>query len=234
MANRFMLILCASLLLSACLPKQQQLDIQTYLFSAKPMAAQQMSADVDSTNKTKLVGNNSQVTTTAAVNNRTKKPSVKIISFTAVQPFNSRFFIFRVAPTHYQQDYYHRFLTDPTRQLQAIMMDQIKQSDEFSQVLDNDDASHTNYLIKFILTKLYVDVTAANQARAVIGLEVQLRSAKNSSNGSPLFIDRNYIESVPINNYDKGAHQIVLAWDQGITYISKQIISECRQQFSQK
>lgn len=195
--NTICMLILIPWLLSACVPKQNQLDIKTYLFS---------------------VPYTSDTTVESHQGDQHNLPTIEISSFSADAPFDSKFFIFRLSLGHYQKDYYHRFLASPVTQLEQIMIKSLKQSGYFRHVLGKDSMEKSDYKVDFVLTQLYVDAIDKQHMHAVISIAV--RVAREKFNGdATLMFNQTYTEKIPITNYHSNAQSIILAWSQGLAII---------------
>ena len=139
-----------------CLPKQNQLNIRTYLF------------DLPSLSK------HPGVKTANTATNQQSLPIVELTDFSAIAPFDEKFFIFKLNANNYQQDYYNRFLALPVTQLKTIMIRALRSSGYFRRVIRGDSEVKANYEMKFALNQLYVDATDKQHIYAVVSLTAKI------------------------------------------------------------
>jgi len=146
-------------------------------------------------------------------------PTLYIDKVTATPPFDALNFIFKTKPTRYQMDYYLRFLIKPSEQLHTIFISKFSTLPSVNIVNTKQAAS---YLLNIKLNKFYID-KSVEPRQAFISVSIQL-----VTNNTPqkVLLWRHYQQSIPIQHYDAGAQNIVLAWNSGIHKILQDSVKQ--------
>ena len=133
---------------------------------------------------------------------------------TTINPiFAQSNFLYRTNTNQYLTDYYHSFLTSPTRQLDSILATYFR----------GNIYAHNKLSVQ--ITKLYADYSNRQHPLAVISLNFMLTSQKNDK--ERILLNQNFDAAIPLTA--KNNDSLVNAWDKGLESIISSAIPRLNQ-----
>lgn len=146
-----------------------------------------------------------------------KSCSVFVNHVVATAPFDQLDFLYRVSPKQYLVDYYHSFLSDPTTQLDEILITNLRDKVDLNLYV-TEESSYKNRL-QLKLTELYADYRIRNNPRAVIAMHLILTT--QVKNKTVILFDQVLKESVELRA--KNTESLLNGWNIGIQEIIMRI-----------
>jgi ABC-type uncharacterized transport system auxiliary subunit len=138
------------------------------------------------------------------------------INNTVIAPqFTGQSFIYRLNDISYTADYYNIFLTPPTRQINQILINYMRDKGMFSYVGHNIDSVPVTYQLNPEILQLYADYRNTNYPKAVFAMHFTLVQ------GNKVILNKTYQQVIPLMRKDSVS--LVYAWDKGLSQILNQL-----------
>ena len=96
-------------------------------------------------------------TPTLSISPITLTYTVNVLSSKVAAPYAGHSFIYRLNDEHYESDFYHRFLSNPSQMLTVAMTAALSQSNLFKNVIFATNVQESDLLLEASITELYAD-----------------------------------------------------------------------------
>lgn len=171
--NLLIVITIIFCLTTGCIPKAENLNQKTYLFSVNE-------------SKPILLKPNSG--------------TVQISETTIAASFADNAFVYRTSDVNYTKDYYNIFFTSPSQQINEILFNKIQESNLFKNVEHTSSPSAINFIIKSNINLLYADYRDPKNPQGIFSLSIKLY--KQTPLASQLIFEKTYTQTTIIEPQD--------------------------------
>lgn len=171
--NILLLTIIVACFTTGCIPKAEDLNQKTYLFS---------------------------VPTNNTVAQKSNLGTVQINETTIAAPFADNSFVYRTSDVIYTKDFYNIFFTPPNQQINQILFDKIEKAKIFSNVEHTGALSIANFIITSNVNQLYADYR--NRSNPVAVFEINIKLYKQTEQNSRLIFEKTYTQTTSIEPQD--------------------------------
>jgi len=132
-----------------------------------------------------------------------KDVALRVHRIVSVPPFGGTAFVYRPGKNRLETDYYDAFAAAPGDLVTAQLVEWLRGTNMFAQVLDNNSGMSHQWALEGRLQELAVDTSDAKSPRAVMTLQFVLLDERDPA-PRPL-LERVYTEAVPLTGSDAAA-----------------------------
>ncbi len=149
----------------------------------------------------------------------TKHNLLMIATPTIAAQFQNNTFVYRTSAIHYLTDYYNAFFIPPNLQIKQLITEYLSHAGLFQQVVGQSNIMRADLILQTEITALYADYRNSNYPKGVIAMQFMLlnKEAKKSE----ILFNTTFSETIPLQQKD--SQSLVLAWNQGLQKILKQL-----------
>jgi ABC-type uncharacterized transport system auxiliary subunit len=137
-------------------------------------------------------------------------------------------FLYRVAPSKVEPDYYNGFIVAPTQMLSAELARRIEAARVFPAVVEPGGLADYGFTLETTLQDLHADYTDRRSPKAVVAIKVFL--LREEAAGSTVRLQRTYTESEPITADSPEA--LVAGWERACARIFDALSNDLRATFA--
>lgn len=107
--------------------------------------------------------------------------AVRVGRVTAAKPFGGKAFVYRMAESEFEIDYYNHFIASPENMIREQAYDWFFDSGMFEEVLRWDDSKDSQYKLRGHIKSLYADFAEKDSQSAVMCIEFELLRSEDST-----------------------------------------------------
>ena len=157
------------------------------------------------------------------------RPILRIRSFRISPSYSGTEFLYRTGASAVEPDYYNEFLIPPSRLVTENAVIWLQASGLFESVIDSSSPLQAKYVLEGNVRSMYGDYRQADQARAVLDLQVFLTPEAASEDG--VLLQRSYTKSLNIS--ENSSEALVAGWNQCLTEILTELEADLNRVLAQ-
>ncbi len=139
-------------------------------------------------------------------------------------PYDSKGFIYRIAPEDYETDFYNQFLVAPGPMLSDELRQALGRANLFQAVVNPNSVVEPTHLLEGTVDELYGDFRADDPGRAVLAMSFVMRQ---DAAGKPQAIFRKqYEKAIPLQA--RSPESLVQAWNRALEQIIVELVSDLK------
>lgn len=151
---------------------------------------------------------------------------LKIRHCRAVQPFDSRQFLYKDAVDQYEQDFYREFLTPPNEQITELLRAYLEGSGLFANVIPASSAIEAEYMLEPQLLAIYTDFADPVNPKTIIKMHLVLIRMDKVRQSSSIILEKTYLRSETFQ--EKSGKSIINGYNTGLQAIFAQLAEDLR------
>jgi uncharacterized lipoprotein YmbA len=146
---------------------------------------------------------------------------LKLSPVRVAQPYDSKGFVYRIAPDSLETDFYNQFLAAPGPMLTDELRQVLGQANLFQAVVNSSSLVEPTHLLEGTVDELYGDFSGDDTGKAVLGMSFLMRDAGSDR---PVLLRKQYEKTIPLQA--RSPEALVQGWNRGLEEILSELVSD--------
>jgi uncharacterized lipoprotein YmbA len=146
---------------------------------------------------------------------------LKLSPVRVAQPYDSKGFVYRIAPGSFETDFYNQFLAAPGPMLTDELRQALSRTNLFEAVINSNSLIEPTHLLEGTVDELYGDFSGEDPGKAVLGMSFTMRDLGSDR---PVILRKQYQKTIPLQA--RSPEALVQGWNRGLEEIFGALISD--------
>jgi cholesterol transport system auxiliary component len=138
--------------------------------------------------------------------------------------YNTKEFVYRIAPQNFETDFYNRFLVAPGSLLSDELRQVLRQASLFRYVVDAASEVEPTHLLEAMVDELYGDFSSDGTGNAVLAMSFAL--SEDAADNPQVAFQRRYEKAIPLKA--RSPEALVEGWNRALEEILNALIADLR------